>query len=337
MLDIKEFQRATTRLEELQNENLKDKATLEKYGQDLEDFKDRPGPYAAVKEEIEDVRAKILKGYAERESLKKYVREHQASVGREILDYLKLLRSEADSYLTGSNKAFSALKSVVFEIKTCITEIDSLLPLIQHIHDETSNDGKIANEHGVETNASLGEQILFADCEFSRYVLHSKRGYSLKSFFHDQAPHIRQVLEHYDYDYQATLLYLQTRHGLCSGQVIGLKTFEALCTETFGVKKNLFGLCLNGKAIEGETNTAIFINGLHAIGLHRIIARCSSLFNSSFAISQYPIATTYGVHRQLEENGILFHIRCHSSDGVKLKQLEQIQELLGLDLTITLT
>lgn len=326
------------RLDELKDENLNDKAMLERCSTELDEFKDRPRLHAAVKEEIEETRARILKGYTERESLQKYVRDHQSRVGQEILDYLKLLREEADSYLNGTSRAFGLLKTVISEIKHCTAEIEGLVPLIEHIHGEKPSVEQIAATLVQPEKISGNEQILAAEYEFSSYVLNSKKGRSLKSFFYDQGPHIRKVLEHYGHDYQATLRYLQTKHGLCSGQTIVVKTFESLCVEAFGLKKNLFGLRLNGKAIKGETNLAIFINCLQEIGLNRIIQHGSSLFNSSLQISKSPIASSrYGVHRKIEEGNTIFYINCHSSDGIKLKQIEKLQELLDLDLIIKLS
>lgn len=236
MLDIKEFQRAITRIDELTDQNSKDKALLGNYEAELEKFKDIPGLYAAFNVEID----KIVKNNTERESLQNYVREHQASIGREIKEYLILLRDEADSYLKGSNKEVSLLTTVVSEIKNCIHEIDTLLPIIQHLHAKNASEKTTASTN-TEPNVFVGvEQILCADYEFSEYTLHNKMGFSLKSFFNDKASEIRQVLEHYDNDYQATISYLQTKHGLCNGQVIALKTFVSLCVETFGVKKPLY-------------------------------------------------------------------------------------------------
>lgn len=339
MVNIAEFQRVKDRLEELKANYSRDNATLEEYQLNLVKYQDKPNLYVPFKDAIDTLQAQMNKDYSERESLQKYVLDNQALVGREIIEYLGCVQSDVNSYLNGS-RAFSALTAVVLNIRGYLEELDSLLPLIESIHKEPTAEHKsnsvVEHKSDAVVDNLVETQILPIDYEFSHYVLHSRSGYSLKEFFERETQHVKKVLEYYDYDFLATLHYLQKTHGLCNGQTVVLKTFETLCIQHFGRKKKYFGLCLNGRDIEGETNIDLFINCLCAIGLGRIVAQCSTLFDRSLNISTRGVPTTYGVNKHVEEDGVIYHIRCHSRDGVKLQQLEHIKNILGLDLVILL-
>lgn len=337
MLDIDLFKENLERINILSGRYLQDKKQIEICRADLLVYKERPSVYAALEQDIECLKNELLTYEDELKELKKYVYDNQAKVGNEIILYLRLLNEEANVYLTG-DKAFHLLKLTVVEIKNCIAEIDSLMPLIQAMHEEKSEVSQNLKETITEQYSPGEVQILGPEHEFGGYILY-KAGSCLKSFFEDRADQIKKVLLHYNYNYEDALYYLKTKHGLCAGQTVDLNTFKQLCIKHFGLgirkKEKPLVLVLNGQKIEGEDNTSVFINCLFAIGFNAIIKHCSFIFGSTLDISKKPIFPSMrSSHRQIEQDGHIFTISVCSVDSVKIRQLSDIKKTLNLDLAI---
>lgn len=100
-------------------------------------------------------------------------------------------------------------------------------------------------------------------------------------------------------------------------------------------QKDVINLKFNGNLINGKYNVEILINLFKLIGINNIIQNCSSIFNSSFHLTNIKIdkKTKCACH-ELKENNNTYYLYINISKNNLCKKIMKIKDILQLNIEI---
>lgn len=254
-----------------------------------------------------------------------YLINKQREIGNDINDYIEGINEEIKIYC--KNKKLNNLIEMKNNVKQKILQIDELsefLILINNykegidpeIKEDPNSDDIIEIIKCIESELTE-EYILPQNLELSQYTLNNKQGYSLKNFGADYKNEILKVLNHYEWDVEKTINYLQRIHGLCPGSKIEVSSFKQCCYDLF--KKPIeLEVKLNNQIIVGASLKDIFINTLEKIGISTVYKRCSIFFNNYFKITTVKPREN---HVTRKDGNNMYYIIVNSMNNQTIKQI----------------
>ncbi len=264
-----------------------------------------------------------------------YIKEQQFEIGKEIKDYLHIIREEINDYTLGDNKALFKLKKSVDNISEYLKEINIYIKILEDLNNENIKSNIIENfnkdkiEDSETGDKEFPNYIISKSYEFSAFLPNNKTGYSLKSFFNQHKQQIEEVLIKFNGDKNRTIKYFQRIHGLYGNEPILENTINSLFSNVgLNARKTRIGVKINNVEILGNSDFEIFINVIEHIGLEKIYNNCKSIFDKSFTISKVVLKHMHGKHKEVIQNNQLYYLYINSSTESKYAKLNNINKIL---------
>lgn len=337
--DYEEFKAKQESIFKIENENKKNEETVKKFQELLTLIDDEQKPQ--IEEMITNTQQKIFVNQSIIQENRKYISEHQSSIGKEIKIYLDMIKSEIDDYNFGSNKSLLNLKECMKTIYEAVEEINTHISLIEGLTENKNLNNTnsfitkpiIQNKDENSTGDNeFPKYLISKNYEFSSYLHNNKTGNSLKSFFHNHEREIKQVMSQLNNDKFKTIKYLQKIHGLCVGSEIQANTINPMLS-SIGINKRQTKLFvkINGNEVLGSSDTDIFTKTIEELGIETIYNNCIHIFSTAFKISKTKLNNMHSPPKEYLLNNQIYYLYINSNTQNKYEQLKKIKYILKLD------